>query len=87
MKKNISLAVGLLIVALASSLLMGCNGDAKKLADKEKELEELRQLAELDKREMENQYAEFASQYGVPRTPTSRTRTRSSMSGWPLRPS
>ena len=36
MKKNISLAVGLLIVALASSLLMGCNGDAKKLADKEK---------------------------------------------------
>lgn len=64
MKKNISLAVGLLIVALASSLLMGCNGDAKKLADKEKELEELRQLAELDKREMENQYAEFASQYG-----------------------
>lgn len=25
---------------------------------------ELRQLAELDKKEMENQYAEFASQYG-----------------------
>ena len=43
---------------------MSCNDNAKKLADKDKELEELRQLAELDKREMENQYAEFASQYG-----------------------
>ena len=43
---------------------MSCNDTEKKLADKEKELQELRQLAELDKREMENQYAEFASQYG-----------------------
>ncbi len=40
----------------------GCN-NAKKLEEKEKELEELRALAELDKREMENQYAEFAMQY------------------------
>lgn len=50
-----------LLAALAAA---GCKGDADKLADKEKELEELRQLAEIDKREMENQYAEFAAQYG-----------------------
>ena len=43
--------------------LAGCRGDAEKLAEKERELEELRQLAELDKREMENQYAQFALQY------------------------
>lgn len=49
---------------LAALLAAGCKGDADKLADKEKELEELRQLAEIDKREMENQYAEFAAQYG-----------------------
>ena len=41
-----------------------CNTDKKKLEDKDRELSELRQLAELDKKEMENQYAEFASQYG-----------------------
>ena len=40
-----------------------CNSDAKKLKEAEKELEELRQLAELDKREMENQYTQFALQY------------------------
>ena len=41
----------------------GCNSDAKKLEEAQKELEELRQLAELDKREMENQYTQFALQY------------------------
>ena len=46
------------------TFVVSCNDTEKKLADKEKELQELRQLAELDKREMENQYAEFASQYG-----------------------
>lgn len=51
------------LLALAG-VLSSCNDDAKKLAEKEKELAELRQLAELDKREMENQYAEFALQYG-----------------------
>ena len=35
----------------------------KQLADKDKELQELRQLAEIDRQEMENQYAEFALQY------------------------
>ena len=55
----------LFAAALALPCFMaGCNSDSKKLADKERELEELRQLAELDKKEMENQYAEFASQYG-----------------------
>lgn len=60
MKKffSISLLIGL---SLAAS---SCSDSDKKLADKEKELEELRQLAQLDKREMENQYAEFATQYG-----------------------
>lgn len=48
---------------MLAAALAACNGDKEKLADKEKELNELRQLAELDKREMENQYAEFASQY------------------------
>ncbi len=48
------------------SLFVGC-GDSeqeKALADKDKEIEELRQLAEMDRREMENQYADFAQQYG-----------------------
>lgn len=55
----------LLGLAAVAALLAGagCNSDAKKLEEKEKELEELRKLAELDKREMENQYAQFALQY------------------------
>lgn len=54
---------GLLLALTVSSAFVGCNSDRKKLEEKERELEELRQLAELDKREMENQYAEFAMQY------------------------
>ena len=53
-----------LFVASTATLFVACNGDKKKLEDKEKEIAELRQLAEIDKKEMENQYAEFASQYG-----------------------
>lgn len=53
-----------LFTLLTIASLAACNGDKKKLEDKEKEIAELRQLAEMDKREMENQYAEFASQYG-----------------------
>lgn len=56
--KTSSLLIGLLV---ASALLPGCNGQK---SEKEKELAELRQLAELDRREMENQYAEYAAQYG-----------------------
>ena len=54
----------LVFVFAVIGMMVACNGDKKKLEDKEKELAELRQLAELDKKEMENQYAEFASQYG-----------------------
>ena len=52
-----TLIIGLLA---ASVLLPACNGQK---SDKEKELAELRQLAELDRREMENQYAEYAEEY------------------------
>lgn len=51
------------IALLLSAAVSACSTDAKKIADQEKELEELRQLAEMDKQEMENQYAEFAMQY------------------------
>ena len=44
-------------------LLIGITSCGHK-TDKDKELSELRQLAELDRREMENQYADFAQQYG-----------------------
>lgn len=52
MKKLVYIAIAILVV--------GCNS---KVKDQEKELEELRQLAELDRQEMENQYAEYALQY------------------------
>ncbi len=64
MKTITHLLLMLLFAGTAGSFLTACNGDKKKLEDKERELEELRQLAEIDKKEMENQYAEFASQYG-----------------------
>ena len=63
MRKFTHLTLASMVLATAG-LLVACNGDKKKLEDKEKELAELRQLAELDKKEMENQYAEFASQSG-----------------------
>lgn len=49
-----------LVYLFVALLVMGCNS---KVKDQEKELEELRQLAELDRQEMENQYAEYALQY------------------------
>lgn len=64
MKQITHILLGLFLASSVGFAIVSCNGDKKKLEDKEKELEELRQLAELDKREMENQYAEFASQYG-----------------------
>lgn len=60
MNKKLIFALSLLLFPLAWS---GC-GDDKKLKQQEKELEELRQLAEMDRREMENQYEQFALQYG-----------------------
>lgn len=64
MKRFTHILLSVFVVSALGSFLAACNSDAKKLEDKEKELAELRQLAELDKREMENQYAEFATQYG-----------------------
>ena len=64
MKRFTHILLSVFMVSAIGSFLVACNNDAKKLEDKEKELAELRQLAELDKREMENQYAEFATQYG-----------------------
>lgn len=58
------------IVTLIAVLCLGAATTACKekpaeqeLTDKDKELAELRQLAEMDRREMENQYADFARQY------------------------
>lgn len=48
------------VAGLAGSMAVGCNTKS----DKDKELAELRQLAEMDRKEMENQYADFAAQYG-----------------------
>ena len=53
---------GFALLFVVSAALSSC-GDSEKLKEKEREIEELRQLAELDRREMENQYAEFAVQY------------------------
>lgn len=64
MKRITHLFAFLILLSIAGSFFSACNSDSKKLEDKEKELAELRQLAELDKKEMENQYAEFATQYG-----------------------
>lgn len=64
MKKITRTILGLFLFSTVGTFTISCNNHEKELADKEKELQELRQLAELDKREMENQYAEFASQYG-----------------------
>lgn len=53
---------GFSLLFVVGTALSSC-GDSEKLKEKEREIEQLRQLAELDKREMENQYAEFAVQY------------------------
>lgn len=51
-----------LLLAVLTVIPLACSDS--KVKDQEKELTELRQLAEMDRREMENQYAEFAAQYG-----------------------
>lgn len=61
-KLTLGFIASFIVLALMGGMVMSC-GDSEKLKQKERELEELRQLAELDKREMENQYAEFALQY------------------------
>lgn len=49
------------LVAMVLALALGACDSKQK--EREKELAELRQLAELDRQEMENQYAQFAQQY------------------------
>lgn len=51
-----------LLAFLLPLALMGCQDKAKQ-QEQERELEELRQLAEMDRREMENQYEQFTLQY------------------------
>lgn len=63
MRKVSHILLGTGIVLSVLSTVSACKSDSKELAEKEKELEELRQLADLDKKEMENQYAQFALQY------------------------
>lgn len=52
--------LALMMVLMVGGSLASCNSKS----DKDKELAELRQIAEMDRREMENQYADFAAQYG-----------------------
>lgn len=74
MKKLLILPLSLMLL---SGAFTSCKKDApitdqsgkeivdpeQKIKDQEKELEELRALAEMDRREMENQYEQFALQY------------------------
>lgn len=64
MKKNLRSLLGFAFLFVMGSAAIGCQSEAeKKLAQKEQELEDLRQIAEIDRREMENEYAQFAAQY------------------------
>lgn len=51
------------LLALLFPLAFASCQNSEKQKQQEKELEELRQLAEMDRREMENQYEQFALQY------------------------
>ena len=68
MNLNPKIFLGCCGILLLGSSLAGCkkNSDETErlLAEKDKELADLRQLAEMDRREMENEYAQFAAQYG-----------------------
>ena len=64
MKKDLRSLLGFAFLLVIGSATMGCQSEAeKKLAQKEQELADLRQIAEIDRREMENEYAQFAAQY------------------------
>ena len=60
MKTLTHIFIALMAVLIAGGCLAGCNSKSEK----DKELAELRQIAEMDRREMETQYADFAAQYG-----------------------
>lgn len=48
---------------MAFSALVGCNKNQEDTSARDKELEELRAIAEMDRKEMENQYEQSAQQY------------------------
>lgn len=72
MKRKLYRALSIGFVAFSGLVIGACNGDKANgggdgdtiLSEEEQELMELRQLAEMDRREMENEYAEFAAQFG-----------------------
>ncbi len=51
------------LVLLILMLIAGCVYLAKGLNDQKKENQEMQELAEMDKKEMENEYQQFANQY------------------------
>ena len=58
MKKLLALPI---IIFLFATCFSACQSEKQK--QQEKELEELRELAKMDRQEMENQYEQFALQY------------------------
>jgi myosin heavy subunit len=72
MKRKLYRALSIGFVVFSRLVIGACNGDKANgggdgdtiLSEEEQELMELRQLAEMDRREMENEYAEFAAQFG-----------------------
>ena len=64
MNRNLRSLLGFAFLLVLASAVIGCKSDAEKMLEqKEQELADLRQIAELDRREMENEYAQFAAQY------------------------
>ena len=64
MNRNLRSLLGFAFLLVLASAAIGCKSDAEKMLEqKEQELADLRQIAELDRREMENEYAQFAAQY------------------------
>ena len=65
MNKGLRSLFGFATVMVVASAAVGCKSDAEKqLEQKELELKEYQQLVEVDRRELENEYAKFAAQYG-----------------------
>ena len=72
MKRRLYSALSIGFVVFSALVIGACGGDNANgggdgdtiLSEEEQELMELRQLAEMDRREMENEYAEFAAQFG-----------------------
>ncbi|MBQ0049131.1 MAG: hypothetical protein KBT12_02675 [Bacteroidales bacterium] len=63
MKKNIIIACIALIIAALVGLVVWLMVEHKKDAEDKQELAQLKELAEMEKAEMENEYQNFANQY------------------------